>query len=349
MTLKNFVSKLNLLVIGCGSIGERHIYNLKKMGVKKLAICDIDKQRSNYVSKKYKIKNFYDLNSALAYKPDVSFICTYPTSHVSIAKNCIQSNSHVFIEKPISSNLKGVRNLLQTADRRGVKVAVGYNTRFDKGLNLIKKQLQKSKIFPLLSIHSQFGNNIRYWHPGTKFQEHYILKKGSGIILDDSHEYDYIRWLLNDEVDSVYCQIKKMKSIKTQTDSLASFLLKFKNGVIANLITDYVRPKYERHCEIIGEKGSFTWEQIPLSKSSWKNYSSKLRIKTTRNLVRGQISYHKTILSQVNETYEKEIEHFFSSIKDDKKSIIDGWSALKTLEIGIAALKSATQNKIIKI
>ena len=57
----------------------------------------------------------------------------------------------------------------------------------------------------------------------------------------------------------------------------------------------------------------------------------------------------KSIISNVNNSYELEINDFLKCIEQDEKPLIDGWEGLKSLEIGVAALKSANQNKIIKI
>ena len=50
---------LNVLVIGCGSIGTRHIHNLAKLGIKKINICDVNKNNVKKVSKKFKVKEFF--------------------------------------------------------------------------------------------------------------------------------------------------------------------------------------------------------------------------------------------------------------------------------------------------
>ena len=348
MKLSNSLLQSKVLVIGCGSIGERHIHNLKKMGMKNIAVFDIDKSRVNYISRKYHTEKFSKLESALSFKPDISFICSFPLSHIEMANRCVESKSHIFIEKPISSELKGVRNMLNAAKRNKIKVSVGYNTRFDQGLNIIRKKLHNSEISPVLSIHSQFGNNIKNWRPGTKYQEHYILKKGSGIILDDSHEYDYLRWLFEDEIKSVYCQTRKTSNIKTETESFASITLKSKKGLVANLNVDYLRPSYERGCYIIGEKGSLQWD-YNLTKPSWSTYSQKVNSKVTLQLLSKPSTVVFNNIVKVNDMYVKEIQNFLESIIHNKKPLTDGFDALNTLKIGIAALKSSNQNKIISL
>ena len=56
--------KLTGLVIGCGSIGERHLSNLKKMGLKSVYVFDKDKARTKQIETKYNVKGFFDLTKA---------------------------------------------------------------------------------------------------------------------------------------------------------------------------------------------------------------------------------------------------------------------------------------------
>ena len=346
--MKNNYNNLRSLIIGCGSIGERHLHNIKKIGIKDIGILDINKTQVNSLAKKYSVKKFYDLDSALSFKPDFSIICTLPKSHIPIANSCINSGSHVFVEKPLSSNLKNVITMLKKAKTKKLKVAVGYNLRFDKGINLLKHKLQQKEIGKPLSILITFGHNIKFWRPGTNYKNHYILKKGGGIILDGSHEYDYLRWLFEDEIKSVYCQTRSTDSIKTETESFASIMLKTKKGLIANLNIDYLRPFYERSCYIIGEKGSLRWE-YNLTKSAWSTYTQKVNSKVTLQLLSKSSSQVFNNIIKVNDMYINEIRNFVESIVLNKKPLVDGFDGLNTLRLGVAALESAKKKKIISL
>jgi len=341
-------TKLKGLVIGGGSIGARHLNNLKTLGFNDISICDTDRKKTNELSQKYKVKKFFDFESALLENFDFSIICTYPHSHIDISNICIKNNSHVFIEKPMSSDLRNVKLMLRKADSKKLKIAVGYNTRFDKGLIYLKNKLMKSSISTPLSISSQWGQHIKFWRPGDDYKNHYILKKGSGIILDASHEYDYVRWLLNDDVVSVYCQARKSSTIKTQTESIANIIMKFKRGTIYNLVIDYLRPQYERKCQIIGEKGDLKWEYV-VKKMGWKNYNARANSNVTINFIHPQKSISKNFNVKLNDMYIDEMQDFTQSILDNKKPLVDGWEGFKTLKIGMAALESTKKNKIIRL
>jgi len=237
--------------------------------------------------------------------------------------------------------------MLRKAETKKLQIAVGYNFRFERGLQFLKKQISKIGANPPLNIFCQFGYHIKFWRYGYDYKNHYILKKGGGIVLDGSHEYDYLRWLLDDEIESVYCQTKKTSTISLETESLANILLKFKKGTIANILIDCIRPNYERSCHVIHEKGDLKW-QFNVLKGSWKNYNSKAKSLVTHN----QINKSPTNLNfsmKTNDMYESETQNFIFSILKGKKPLVDGWEGLKTLKIGLAALKSARLDRVIRL
>jgi predicted dehydrogenase len=341
-------NELSCIVIGCGSIGERHLNNIQKLGINKIGIFDINKKKAKEISEKYNVKNITNINSIFDFKPTFTVICTFPWTHQKFMEKSIDANCHIFVEKPLSSNLEGIEKILKSAKAKKLNIAVGHNLRFEKGLKKIQEKINKNEIGKPLNILSQCGQHIKLWRPHLNYKDHYILKKGGGIILDDSHEYDYIRWILNDKVESVVCFTKKSKSIKTNTESLASIMLKFKKGSTATLVIDYLRPKYERNCQIIGENGSIKWN-LEVEKGASKNYSAKIKSKIETHVLKTNQVSKETIVNKQNSMYVEEMKDFVDSIRYNKKPYVDGWDSLETLKIGMAALKSAKENKVIRI
>jgi myo-inositol 2-dehydrogenase/D-chiro-inositol 1-dehydrogenase len=229
-----------------------------------------------------------------------------------------------------------------------IKIAVGYNLRFDKGLRSLKKKITNKEIGKILFISAYFGHHIKFWRNEKHTNKHYILQKGNGIILDDSHEYDYLRWLINDKVISVFCQTKKLENIKTETESLATIFLKFKNGIIANVNIDYVRPHYERGCQIIGDKGMLGWK-YEIQKPTKKKYMQKTKLTVEKKMIFNQIHKIHSEKIQVNTMYIEEMKNFLDSLQNNKQLEVSGLQGIETLKIGLAALKSAKSGKVINI
>jgi predicted dehydrogenase len=324
---------LKFLIIGCGSIGQRHIQNLNKLGYKKLSVFDTNKELLKKVKRKFSV----DIITSLKWeKVDCTLICTPPNSHIKLAKLALENKSHVFIEKPLSNSQKGVSELKKIAKSNKLLVFVGYTFRFDSGLQLIKKILEQKKIGKIISFDAYEGWYLPNWRPWQDYRKSYTSseKLGGGIILDGSHELNYLLWL-GGNVKEVFSYYSAIPSLKVKTEGIAEILLKFKSCSIGRIHLDFINPKYNRHCEILGEKGSIRWnfelKKIEIQKIGSKKYRT--------------IKYGKNN----NEMYMSEIKHIISCISGKKNTIIGLNEAEKTLNISNAIKKSGRTRRVVSV
>src|SRR5262245_25798993 len=108
---------MKLLVVGCGSIGQRHAQHAS--GLAETAVFDTESSRIPAG-----MKSFASLEEALAWGPDAVIIATPHYSHIEVAKKAVEAGAHVLIEKPISNTDKGVDAFLKLAAKKGNKVFV---------------------------------------------------------------------------------------------------------------------------------------------------------------------------------------------------------------------------------
>src|SRR5438552_4336445 len=74
---------------------------------------------------------FSDLEEMLqSTSPDVVHITTPPQSHYSLAKQCLESGRHVYVEKPFSTMASEAESLIELAEGCGLKITVGHNYQF---------------------------------------------------------------------------------------------------------------------------------------------------------------------------------------------------------------------------
>ena len=111
---------LKILVIGCGSIGERHIRNIKSVTAAEVIACDQQKERREYIKDTYKLKVFRNYGEALKENVDAALVCTPTNAHITPALAAIRQGCHVLIEKPLSHNLKGVDDLIAEAKQKNL-------------------------------------------------------------------------------------------------------------------------------------------------------------------------------------------------------------------------------------
>ena len=331
---------MKCLVIGCGSIGERHIRNLQKLSVDKILVCDTNSERLTYIEKNYRISAYTDLDEALQQKVDAAIICVSPNLHIPIALQCIKHDAHLFVEKPISHNLTGVDDVLEIANSKNLRVSVGYNLRFHPGLKLLKSLVDKGEIGRILSARLELGLYLPDWRPD--YQQMYIAKveTGGGVLLDHSHELDYIRWLMG-EVQEVSCFTGKLHSLDLETEDLAEILLRFENGGIANLHFDIIQREYSRSCKLIGEKGILLWK-YPESKV---NYFSEMK-KDWQHIGPESAVGNEIIDDNI---YLEEMDHFLKTLHGKSSPLVSGSEARRVLEIALAAKQSDQSGQAIRL
>lgn len=327
---------MKFLVIGCGSIGERHIRNLQSLSAGEILAHDIDIERLTFIGEKYQLKTYANLDKALEHQVDAFIICVPPSLHIPFALKGIEHGAHLFIEKPLSHNLEGIDTVLEQAKAKGLITFVGYNLRFHPGLKLVKQLLDEGRIGKVLSARVEAGHYLPDWHPWQDYRQMYTAKKeaGGGIILDGSHELDYIRWFLG-EVKEMSCFAGKLSSLEVETEDTAEIILRFDSGAIAGVHLDFVQRAYSRSCKLIGEEGTIIWD-YPAKKVSIFSAKSGHWEETE-------------IKSEPNDMYLEEIKHFTKCIRGEEAPIVDGVTAKRVLKIALAAKTSSQTGRTIRL
>ena len=293
-------------------------------------------KRLSMVRKKYGIQTCPNLECALKHDFGAALVCTPTSTHIPIALKVLKHGTHLFIEKPISHNLKGVDELIEHARKRKLVVYVGYNLRFHAGLMLVKKMLTRGEIGEVLSARAEFGQYLPDWRPWQDYRRSYSARRrlGGGIILEASHELDYLRWLLG-EVEEVSCIAGKLSHLEVDIEDNAEILLKFRSGAIAGVHIDFTRRDFSRNCEIRGEEGSIIWNYPD---RFVKAYSARSKRWRTFN-----------VGGERNEMYVREMRHFLRCVRGKEKPLVDEVDGKKALEIVLAAKKSAKTGRKVRL
>lgn len=326
---------LTILVIGCGSIGQRHIDNLLTLGIRKIFVYDRIAERAIEMERLYGVESVSSLESALDSSADAVFICTPPIHHIDMARKAVGKGANVFLEKPISHSLEGVDELLREAEQKSLKVMMGYNLRFHAGLQEAKSLIDKGTIGKLLAAHAEFGQYLPDWRPNRDYREGYFHdpNQGGGIILDASHEIDYLQWFIGG-VNRVYASMATLSELDISSEDFATIVLKTRDNVLATARLDCIQRGYARNCKFIGSQGTLIWDFVE-------------GVKIIDD--RGQVKTELDIKPDVNEMYLKEVDWFLGCVRGDLDPPVDGSSGKRVLEIVLAAKVAAKSNREIQV
>jgi predicted dehydrogenase len=141
------------MIAGLGSIGRRHLRNLKALGEEGIVFY----RSSRSTLKDDEFEGYITetgLEAAFAHKPDVVIISNSTALHLDVAIPAAEVGCHLLLEKPVSHNLERVDELLAAVKRGGGKVLVGYQFRFHPGLQAVKRWLVEGRIGKPISAHA---------------------------------------------------------------------------------------------------------------------------------------------------------------------------------------------------
>ncbi len=181
---------------------------------------------------------------------NVVMISTPNPSHLEMVEKAAAAGKHIICEKPAAMSVEQFDRMVEVTEKAGVIFTVHQQRRWDKDFRIMKEVYDKRMVGDMYVIKSQlYGVN------GNMHDWHVFPEMGGGMLYDwGVHLIDQILWMVDSGIDSLYADLRNV--INEKVDDYFNILMKFKNGVTAEieLGTYYLTPK--RAWFIGGTKGS---------------------------------------------------------------------------------------------
>ncbi len=325
-------NEIRFLVVGCGSIGKRHIKNLTALGYH-ITVYDIDQDALDSVVREYGVSPSANLKTALQHT-DALIICTPPHLHVSFALAALRQRNHVFIEKPLSHSLKGTDALARIVEKKACVFHVGFNLRHHPVLKRARGLLDSKALGKLYHASIEYGSYLPSWRPEQDYRKNYAAYKsmGGGIILDDIHEIDYALWFFGIP-KKVFCSAQKISDLDIETEDTADMILFPRGGMAIAIHMDYLQSVPTRTFRIIGSNGLI---------------SGDLNKNVIRAFTRGEWKEEKFDWDP-NTMYVDEIKAFITAILTGSGEGVEFKEAMASLKTALALKKSSSLKKVISL
>jgi predicted dehydrogenase len=250
---------VNVLLIGLGSIGKRHLANLLELGYSNIQIVSSKKELPHPYDK---IEVHSTVQLALANETfEFAIICTPTAYHTEVFMQLLNAKvPNIYVEKPISHNWQYLDDIVSLAGKNNTHVTVGYDLHFDLGLQKVHSLLLDDVIGQLISVNAIVGQYLPDWRPSEDYRKGMSAKKetGGGVMLDLVHEFDYLYWLVG-RVKTIASLNRNSGVLEIETEDIAEVLLQFENGVTGTIHLDYLQQKVIRNCLFTGSSGSIFW------------------------------------------------------------------------------------------
>ena len=218
---------MKVLIIGYGSIGKRHEEVLLSID----GIEQIDIVTQQTLVNKVTYINLEEVFEITKY--DYYIIASQTSSHYEQLRYLESkvSGKLIFCEKPLfktKEQLQIVNNL----------VYVGYVLRFHPLVKTLRELIKDKKV---ISVNVNCGQYLPTWRPESDYKDSYSAKKeeGGGVLLDLSHEIDYIQWLFG-KIEELQSYQLKVSDLEIDSDDLTMIIGKTKKETIVNMSIDYI-------------------------------------------------------------------------------------------------------------
>ena len=334
--------KVKVGIIGVGIQGSLHAWIYSTLpNVELVAVCDIVEERAREVAKKYGAKEYYTDYNEMLRKADIEAVSiTVPDHlHKTPAIAAIEAGKHVLIEKPLATNSKDAKEIVDTAKKCGVKLMVNFANRWSPPFIHAKRSIESGELGDIECIYARLSDTI---YVPTK-----MLKWASNTNVMwflGSHIIDLARWLMNrPNVRRIY-GIEKygiLKKMGINTPDVIVGLIEWENNVISYFECCWILPEtqpsiFDLKFQIIGSKGSI---HIDTSHNRCiQKYTEKEA--TYPDVLVAYDSYGKP-LGFVRES----ISHFIECIIEDKEPMATGEDGLIVTQIIEKILESSRKGE----
>jgi predicted dehydrogenase len=312
-----------ILIAGLGSIGWRHLANLRALGCQDIRLFRTRKQNRGEV---VELPVDDDLQRALSRRPLAVIVSNPSALHIPVALAAARAGAHLFIEKPLSDDLDGVAELQTLVTDRRLVALVGFQFRFNPGLRQIRQWLDSGAIGTVVSAQAHWGEYLPDAHPWEDYRAGYAARPelGGGVLLTLSHPFDYLRWLLG-EIEHVSTVESRCDGLGLSVDTCVDVTARFATGASAHFHLNFVERPPTHRLIVIGTEGTVTWNDTD---STARRYRITSRRWETVPAPQG---------FERNSMFREEMRHFLACLRGEEEplcTIADGRAAL---EVALAA------------
>ena len=191
------MTKQSVLIVGTGSIGERHARCFLNSGVSLVGIVEPNADTRGAVASRYNIGNTYSsLPDALEdEKWSTAVICTPAQTHLSLAEQCLDASLTVLIEKPLAINTREAHAFAMRCDSS--KIGVAYVHRAHPALQDMRRVLNEGAYGRPLQLIANCGQHFPTYRPAYASTYYANHASGGGAIQDAlTHIINSAEWLV---------------------------------------------------------------------------------------------------------------------------------------------------------
>jgi predicted dehydrogenase len=325
-----------ILIIGTGTMGFRHFEIVRKLFPEAQIAVYSESGRNSHFAHTLTTKSEIE-----SFRPEISVVANQSSRHLDVACYLAELGSHLLIEKPLSSNLDGIDQLIAMKNRSNLKLAVGYNLRFLPSFRIFHSLLKKNTVGRIFDVRIEVGQSLETWRPERDYRETTSARRidGGGVLRELSHEIDYLieffgppKW--------VSASIGRVSDLEIDVEDIAHLILGMENEdgteFMASMHLDFVRQDKTRRCTVIGSDGTLEWNLL----------SGRI---VQKNSDFSEIEVSPPNQELVSDTYTLEWKELIAAISQDLEPTNSLQNSAKIVEVILACEKSQRSESKVRL
>lgn len=320
-------ARKSILVLGVGSIGERHLRCFQATGRADVSLCEVNPVLRKTVAERYQLKKtFSDLGRALEDKPDAVVICTPAHLHISMALAAAQKGVHLLIEKPLSTTIDNLDALSEEISRRKIIACVAYVSRAHPALASMREAIRSGRFGEPVQIVGTFGQNFPYYRPTYRDTYYKNRATGGGAVQDAlTHIVNASEWLVG-PVTSLAADAAHQVLEGVEVEDTVHVITRHGNVLGSFALNQYQAPD-EGTLTVVCKEGTARFET---HNSRW------------RWQIKPQDTWHDEADSKIaaDDLFIRQAEAFLNSIEKIHPPLCTLEEGVQTLRVNLGILRS---------
>ncbi len=338
--------KIKIALVGCGRISKNHLAAIKNHSdrLELVAVCDTDSAALDSAMSEYKVKGYSNLNELLKYSDaDAVSICTPSGLHAEQVIQVARAGRHVITEKPMATRWPDGLRMVRACDVAGVRLFVVKQNRRNATLQLLKKAVEQDRFGRIY-----MANLNVFW---TRPQDYYDQAKwrgtwefdGGALMNQASHYIDLLQWVIG-PVQSVHAMTATLAR-NIEAEDTAVLNIRWRNGALGSVsVTMLTYPKnLEGSITVLGEQGTARVGGVAVNEiQQWQFAEPRPEDDEIR-----KASYETT--SVYGFGHPLYYDNVISVLRGEAEPETDGREGLTSLELLVAAYRSARDGKVVNL
>ncbi len=327
--------RLNIAVIGTGSMGMNHLRVLRDFSeehVHIVGVAETYEPNLKMAVSRFHVPGYTDYREMVEKaQPDLVAVVVPTHLHFEVASYMLDRGINVLLEKPMASNSEEALALIQLAQMRNAKLAIGHVERFNPAVIEVKRRLAAGELGQVFHLHARrlgpFPPRIR----------------DVGVTLDlATHDIDVMRYLADAEVEHVYAETQRR--IHSTHEDLLLGVLRFTNQAIGVLDVNWLTPTKVRELSITGEKGMYLVNYLTQDVYFYENDYTTTTWDALRSLTGVSEGTMTRLKIQKAEPLRLEYEDVMTAIQQDALPTVTGEDGLAVLKVVSQLAEAKQQN-----